>query len=53
MDSAEDIEADIIIKAEEIVILKLIILANKNTEIAHHLFKYINSFLLEDNTLNI
>ena len=46
-------KADIIIKVEEIVTLKLIILANRNVKIAYYLLKYINSLLLEGNALNI
>ena len=53
IDSAENIETDIIIKIEEMVILELIILVNKNAKIVHRLLKYINSLLLKGNTLNI
>ena len=49
---AENTEADIIIKVKEIIMLKLIILVNKNAKISHYLLKYINSFLLKNNTLN-
>ena len=53
INSAENTEANIIIKIKEIITLKLIILTNKNTEIVYYLLKYINSLLFEDNTLNI